>query len=166
MSDSLARRAAELHRRLKQEAGDAGYLLNPDEGFALELLEGLLTNEDRYGYRCCPCRLPSGEAKADRDIVCPCVYRDSDLGEHGQCYCALYVSEAIAGGEKEAGSIPERRGKNREVKPMAAPPDAGNSGPPLPVWRCTVCGYLAGREDAPGICPICKAKQDKFERFM
>ncbi len=161
---SLPERAAQLYRRLRREAEDAGYLLNPDEQFARELLEGLLTNEDRFGYRCCPCRLPAGDAEADNDIICPCIYRDADLSEYGQCYCALYVSEAIAGGGQEAGSIPERRGK--EVRRMTTPSEGGGSGPPLPVWRCTVCGYLAGREDAPGICPICKAKRDKFERFM
>ena len=35
----------------------------------------------------------------------------------------------------------------------------------IPVWRCIVCGYLAARETPPPICPICKAKADKFERF-
>jgi rubrerythrin len=36
----------------------------------------------------------------------------------------------------------------------------------LPVWRCTVCGYLCAREDAPEICPICGVAHDRFERFM
>jgi ferredoxin-thioredoxin reductase catalytic chain len=36
----------------------------------------------------------------------------------------------------------------------------------LPVWRCKVCGYLCARGDPPDICPICKAKQDRFEKFM
>jgi rubrerythrin len=37
---------------------------------------------------------------------------------------------------------------------------------PLPVWRCKVCGYLCAREQPPGICPVCKAKKDRFERFI
>jgi len=37
---------------------------------------------------------------------------------------------------------------------------------PLPVWRCKVCGYLCAREGPPEICPICKAKKERFERFM
>jgi rubrerythrin len=36
----------------------------------------------------------------------------------------------------------------------------------LPVWRCKVCGYLCAREQPPGICPVCKAKKDRFERFI
>ena len=35
-----------------------------------------------------------------------------------------------------------------------------------PVWRCKVCGYLCGRDEPPEICPICKAKKEKFEHFM
>ena len=35
-----------------------------------------------------------------------------------------------------------------------------------PVWRCKVCGYLCGRDEPPEVCPICKAKKDRFERFM
>jgi rubrerythrin len=37
---------------------------------------------------------------------------------------------------------------------------------PYPVWRCKVCGYLCAREKPPEVCPVCKAKQDRFERFM
>ncbi|MFA5222683.1 MAG: hypothetical protein WC391_10420 [Methanoregula sp.] len=37
---------------------------------------------------------------------------------------------------------------------------------PLPVWRCKVCGYLCAREQPPGICPVCKARKDRFERFI
>ena len=35
----------------------------------------------------------------------------------------------------------------------------------LPVWRCRVCGYLCARETPPGVCPICKASRERFERF-
>jgi rubrerythrin len=37
---------------------------------------------------------------------------------------------------------------------------------PFPVWRCTVCGYLCAREHPPEICPICKVKKERFERFI
>ena len=35
-----------------------------------------------------------------------------------------------------------------------------------PVWRCRVGGYLAARDEPPEICPVCKAKKDRFELFM
>jgi ferredoxin-thioredoxin reductase catalytic chain len=35
-----------------------------------------------------------------------------------------------------------------------------------PVWRCRVCGYLCAREGPPEVCPVCKAKKERFERFI
>lgn len=155
-----------LYERLLREAESAGYHLNPDVDFAKGLVKSLIINERRYGYRACPCRLASGKNKDDLDIICPCDYRDTDLNEFGACYCALYVSDAVRKGEKQAGSIPERRlppgERGRETRKEGRRP-AGLS---LPVWRCKVCGYLCAREQPPEVCPICKAKKDRFERFM
>ena len=86
--------------RIKKETEEGGYRLNPDVEFTKNLIRGLLKNEQRYGYRSCPCRLASGKKAEDLDIICPCDYRDPDLDQYGACYCALYVSEAIAGGAK------------------------------------------------------------------
>jgi ferredoxin-thioredoxin reductase catalytic subunit len=153
--------------RLLSEATASGYFLNPDEAFARELVKGLITNRKRYGYQSCPCRLASGDSVADRDIVCPCDYRDADLGEYGACYCALYVSQAANAGREKIGPVPERRPQARKADTGLK---AGSSSPetplPYPVWRCRVCGYLCAREGPPEICPICKAKKDRFERFM
>ena len=49
-----------LYQRLKREGEAAGYYLNPDVEFVLDLMDGLLTNEGRYGYWSCPCRLADG----------------------------------------------------------------------------------------------------------
>jgi ferredoxin-thioredoxin reductase catalytic subunit len=157
----------QLYQRLKREAEAAGYNLNPDADFTKELVKGLLTNEKRYGYRACPCRLASGEKEADLDIICPCDYRDPDLSDYDACYCGLYVSRAVVEGKKGVGSIPERRPppeKRRETKPKA--PKKSALAPALPVWRCKVCGYLCAREEPPEVCPICKAKKERFERFL
>jgi rubrerythrin len=35
----------------------------------------------------------------------------------------------------------------------------------MPMWRCTVCGYLCAREGPPDVCPICKVTKERFERF-
>ena len=51
----------ELYEKLRAEAEAGGYHLNPDEGFTLELVEGLTANLGRYGYMSCPCRLADGE---------------------------------------------------------------------------------------------------------
>jgi ferredoxin-thioredoxin reductase catalytic subunit len=148
---------------LEQGAADAGYNLNPDAEFTRELAESLLINADRYGYQSCPCRLASGERAKDLDIICPCDYRDPDLNEFGACYCALYVSDAIATGEKDAEPIPERR---PAVRPEGESGGEGENNLSHPVWRCKVCGYLCARDEPPGKCPICKADKDRFEQFL
>ncbi len=154
-----------LYQRLSSEAEAGGYHLNPDLDFTKELVKGLLVNGKRYGYRACPCRLASGDKEDDLDIICPCDYRDADLSDYDTCYCGLYVSEAVVRGECTVGSIPERRYPLEERK---KPKTIGEtiSSLPLPVWRCRVCGYLCAREDPPEVCPVCKAKKDRFERFI
>jgi ferredoxin-thioredoxin reductase catalytic subunit/rubredoxin len=155
------------YEKLRKEAEAAGYRFTPDAAFARELIQGLLANEERYGYRACPCRLASGNKEDDLDIICPCDYRDADLETYGACYCALYVSDAVCSGEGAVSAIPERRLPPEErSKPTAEPDAAMNKRLPYPVWRCKVCGYLCAREEAPGTCPICKAKKERFERFM
>ena len=156
------------HQQLLQDAKQTGYHLNPDTDFVQDLIHGLLTNEKRYGYWACPCRLPSGNKKDDLDIICPCDYRDPDLNDYGACYCALYVSQEIYQGKKIAGSIPERRPppEQRAQSPQKTLQSTRPPTPKLPVWRCRVCGYLCAREDPPEICPICKAKKERFEQFF
>jgi rubrerythrin len=65
------------------------------------------------------------------------------------------------------GQIPERRPEPEELEGLRAETKsaAGKTGDVMPVWRCKVCGYLAARESAPKVCPICKATQDRFELF-
>jgi ferredoxin-thioredoxin reductase catalytic chain len=75
-----------LYEKLKKEAEAGGYHLNPDVEMTMALVKGLLTNEKRYGYQACPCRLASGRKEEDLDIVCPCDYRDADVVEFDACY--------------------------------------------------------------------------------
>lgn len=162
--------SAEIDRvydRLKKEAEASGYYLNPDVAFTRQLIQGLLTNEKRYGYCSCPCRLASGKRDEDLDIVCPCDYRDPDLTDYGACYCSLYVSSEISRGEKKAAPVPERRPPAAKRKTPGKSATAGGiSTLSLPVWRCKVCGYLCARDHPPELCPICQAKKDRFERFI
>lgn len=156
------------YEKIKREAEEGGYHLNPDQAFTMNLVRGLLVNEQRYGYSSCPCRISFGKREEDLDIICPCDYRDPDLDEFNACYCALYVSDAILKKELSVGSIPERRPPRSERKAVLA----GSSGRltdmalPFPVWRCRVCGYLCARDTPPLVCPVCKATKDRFERFI
>jgi len=75
----------------------------------MEILNDLLVNKERYGYMTCPCRLASGNREQDRDIVCPCAYREADVKEYGSCYCSLYVSREWNEERIEHLYVPERR---------------------------------------------------------
>jgi len=86
MSEETKEEIEKLFRRLWADAETAGYHLNPDDSFTKELVKGLIENEKRYGYPCCPCRLAEGIKEKDIDIICPCDYRDLDLLEFGTCY--------------------------------------------------------------------------------
>jgi len=78
--------AQQLYEMLRKIQEPKGFFFNRDHTKVLDLLEGLLINRERYGYMCCPCRLASGNRDWDRDIICPCSYREEDLREYGRCY--------------------------------------------------------------------------------
>jgi ferredoxin-thioredoxin reductase catalytic subunit len=103
--------AERLYDILSKYAESQGIRLNRDKEFVLEILEGLLTNESRYGYRSCPCRLAAGVKEKDADIICPCAYRDPDIKEYGSCYCGLYVLKEWNDGQVKHIKVPERRSK-------------------------------------------------------
>lgn len=86
-----------------------GFYFNWDEKMTLDLLDQLLVTKERYGYMACPCRFANGEYEKDKDIICPCAYREEDVKEFGACYCGLYVNSEL--NEKQAACpvVPERR---------------------------------------------------------
>jgi ferredoxin-thioredoxin reductase catalytic chain len=185
----------QVRQRAEADAKTYGYFLTPEPDLLQAFFEGLKVNEDRYGYPLCPCRLASGKFELDRDIICPCDYRDPDIAQYGSCYCRLYVNKAVYE-SKNLPEVPERRPiekQNRAYAPQAAtaesPPmsDLGTTEKtpthqePKPIaqlskgnakgevkkklWYCKQCGYVVYREDPPYICPICKAKQEIFEEI-
>lgn len=101
--------AEKLYEMLKTVQEPKGYFFNKDKERVFELLQALITNKERYGYMACPCRLAAGDKEADRDIICPCVYREPDVEEFGSCYCNLYVSKEWNESTAEKPYVPERR---------------------------------------------------------
>lgn len=99
----------ELYEKLKPIQEKRGYFFSNNKEIVMELLAGLLTNKERYGYMCCPCRLASEDKEKDKDIICPCVYREPDVREYGSCYCNLYVSKEWNEGSVRHQYVPERR---------------------------------------------------------
>ena len=98
-----------LYEVLAKYAESQGIQLNKDKEYVMEILDGLLTNEARYGYRSCPCRLATGIKEKDTDIICPCIYKNPDIKEYGSCYCGLYVSRDWNEEKIRRKRVPERR---------------------------------------------------------
>lgn len=101
--------AENLKARLASIQKARGYFFNAEETLTLELLQQLLVTRARYGYMACPCRLSNGSYENDKDIICPCAYREADVREFGACYCRLYVSKEWNGGAIPHVLVPERR---------------------------------------------------------
>ena len=110
----------EVRRRAEADAKTYGYYLTPQPELLQGFLEGLKTNEDRYGYPLCPCRLTSGNFEYDRDIICPCDYRDPDVAQYGSCYCRLYVNKQVYE-SKNLPEVPERRPTEKITKSIRNP---------------------------------------------
>lgn len=170
----------QLRQRAENDARTHGYYLNPDEEFLTSLLEGLRENEERHSYPSCLCRRATGVFQLDRDIICPCDYRDPDCEEYGYCYCALYVRRDVVEKKLPIKPIPERRLPEKLTKAYSKEAMYFNekltkvnntvtslsSGAKLEMWYCRQCGYVCFREEPPYVCPICKAKREMFGRLI
>jgi len=162
-----------VKERAEMDAKRSGYYLNPDTEFLNSLLEGLKQNEERYNYPSCPCRLASGKIELDRDIICPCDYRDPDVLEFGACYCALYVDEKVNSGTVKLDPVPERRPLEKQAKAFSAKSDQEQKIKPeiaeetqrkienVDYFVCKICGNTV-EASAPDKCPICGASKEQF----
>ena len=101
--------AKQLYEMLKKVQEPKGYFFSTESARVFDLLNALITNKERYGYMACPCRLADGDKEADKDIICPCVYREPDVEEFGSCYCNLYVTKDWNEGKISHEYVPERR---------------------------------------------------------
>ena len=165
-----------VRKRAEADAKTYGYYLVPDPDLLQAFLEGLKVNEERYGYPSCPCRLASDNLAYDRDIICPCDYRDPDVAEFGACYCRLYVNKDVYEGKQELPTVPERRPLEKQSRSYAATVvskeakerneikenEMGKPEIKPKFWYCKQCGYVTFRDDPPYVCPICKAKRELF----
>jgi ferredoxin-thioredoxin reductase catalytic chain len=92
-------RPEELLNALKRYAESQGFKINQDKEIVNFVIQGLLKNEERFGYRYCPCRAVTGDKKQDAKIICPCAYHKEEIMNMGRCHCGLFVAKA---GSKES----------------------------------------------------------------
>lgn len=114
--------------------------------------------------------MSTGVFEIDRDIICPCDYRDPDVEEFGTCYCCLYVDTATQK-SGETKPIPERRPMEKQLRSLEMSTEVEKakeadlvSVPALKLYYCRQCGYVVFREEPPYVCPICRAKREFFAK--
>lgn len=100
----------EVYTFVEMTSDHQGWILPKDDEFLDDLVEGLKSNWNRFGYFHCPCRAATGDRKKDEDVICPCLdYCLPDIEEYGQCYCGLYLNKDFYKEHKKPVQIPERR---------------------------------------------------------
>ena len=90
-----AMNAKQLRAALERYANSQDFQLNPHEKLVNFLIQGLLHNEQKFGYRYCPCRAITGDPKQNEKIICPCVYHKDEIKQMGRCHCGLFVAEGF-----------------------------------------------------------------------
>ncbi|AKL97772.1 rubredoxin-like domain-containing protein [Endomicrobium proavitum] len=152
--------AAELAEIIRKNAQEKSYFLNYDQERVNALIDGLFTNLNRYGYTSCPCRLSCGKYRKDEDIICPCIYMESDVAKYGACFCGLYISKQIFETKIPYPPIPESRPRNRNYALL----DKDGNKASVIVWKCKVCGYEYVGDNPPDKCPKCGSAKTLFEK--
>ena len=74
----------------KRYADAKNFILNPDPPRLGEVIAGLAANQEKYGYRFCPCRTDTGDLKKDKDKICPCKWHLDEIKRDGLCLCRLF----------------------------------------------------------------------------
>ena len=81
----------EIKRRLEKYVKESLYRFNPDKEKVELILSGLTKRKEKSGFAYCPCRVPSGDKKEDKKIICPCAYHKEEIAKDGICLCGLFV---------------------------------------------------------------------------
>ena len=70
------------------------FTLNPDTDHVGMVADGVLLNEEQYGFKLCPCRLRDGTRERDLELICPCNFKAQDTwAKKGECWCGLFIKE-------------------------------------------------------------------------
>ena len=67
-----------------------GWKVNPNENQLGAVIKGLARNTTRFGEKYCPCRMRTGDAEKDAEIICPCIYHEDEIKNDGYCHCRLF----------------------------------------------------------------------------
>jgi len=83
-----------------------GYKFNTDTEFVDITLGSELEILDKTGDLYCPCRVRTGDPKADVAIVCPCIpFHLDEFAAMNKCWCGLFVRQDVQDGAALHGII-------------------------------------------------------------
>jgi len=80
-----------LMKKYEEYAKENGFRINSNRKVAETIVRRLLENEEKFGFRYCPCRRTNGDPHEDRKIICPCVFHKDEIKKQGKCHCMLFV---------------------------------------------------------------------------
>lgn len=112
MSDRIRRRFApgttedDLRAYMAPFVERLGYRFNTDADFVDITLESIVAIIDETGDAYCPCRVRSGDPKADAEIVCPCIpFHVDEFAAMRRCWCGLFIRTDVEDGSVLHGVI-------------------------------------------------------------
>ena len=83
-------KVSNLINEYRAYAKKKGIKLNSSEVLISGLLRKMIENEEKYGYRYCPCRPINGNPEDDKKKICPCSWHEKEISENGHCHCGLF----------------------------------------------------------------------------
>jgi len=89
----------ELRRAWENFTENNDFKLNPDKSHIDFIVQGVLQNEKKYGFKLCPCRLRDGTRERDLELICPCNFKTHETwlnpkqGMQQMCWCGLFVKK-------------------------------------------------------------------------
>jgi len=113
MSDTTVRRrfalgttAEDLTAFMTPFVERLGYRFNTDLEFVDLTLQAELSILEGTGDIYCPCRIRTGDPKADAEIVCPCIPFNLDtFAAMRKCWCGLFIRTDVADGSSLHGVV-------------------------------------------------------------
>lgn len=81
----------EIRIRLERWLENTPYRFNPNASTVDTIIRGLALRKLKYGKEYCPCRVVKEDEEENKGIVCPCIYHEKEIAQHGICFCGLFV---------------------------------------------------------------------------
>jgi len=86
----LSKAEKQMLKSIRRYARASGYMIQPNKKILGILIKGLFNSIEKHGFKYCPCRKPTGDIKADKNIICPCIFHKDEIKADGYCKCMLY----------------------------------------------------------------------------